>query len=223
MSQSIHPSHDGSDTVFSDKYNAHYHSIFGAIEEAIHVFIAAGLFHFHKKGYSSLNILEMGFGTGLNAFLAYLEANRFNIQINYQTIESDPITKDIYESINYPEQLNINESPAFMKLHTSPWEESVIFNEYFTLTKYHNAIEKQVFNGGIDLIFYDAFAPTCQAHLWEEPIHKKLYELLNPGGALVTYCTKGTFRRMLEGLGYKIEKLNGPAKKREMMRATKIS
>jgi len=221
MSQSIHPSHDGSDTVFSDKYNAHYHSVFGAIEESIHVFIAAGLFHYYKKGYTSLRILEMGFGTGLNAFLAYLEAKRFDLKIDYQTIESDPVTEEIYNKINYPEQLNANEKEAFLKLHTSEWNKPQHFNENFTLTKYHNTIENQQIEGQVDLIFYDAFAPTYQAHLWEEPIHKKLYDHLNPGGALVTYCTKGAFRRMLQSLGYKIEKLNGPAKKREMMRAVK--
>ena len=164
----------------------------------------------------------MGLGTGLNAFLSYLEANRFNIKIDYQAIESDPVDNKIYDAINYPEQLSRNEKPAFLKLHSSSWGNPHHFNENFTLTKYHNSIENQVIEGNLDLIFYDAFAPTCQAHLWEEPIHKKLYDLLNPGGALVTYCTKGTFRRMLESLGYKIEKLNGPAKKREMMRATKL-
>ena len=221
MTQSLHPSHDGSYTVFSEKYNAHYHSVFGAIEESIHVFISAGIFYFHQKGHKNLRIFEMGFGTGLNAYLAYLESSRFNIKIDYKTIESDPIASDIYEALNYSELLDPNSEEKFQKLHSSDWGVTHQISDKFTFTKYHDQIEKHDFDGYYDLIFFDAFAPTCQSHLWEEELHQKLYNNLTSNGALVTYCTKGSFKRMLQSIGYEIEKLNGPAKKREMMRAIK--
>jgi len=216
---------DKSHTVYSEKYSAHYHSIHGALEESIHVFISAGLYHLTRQGYTSISILEMGFGTGLNALLTALESSRLSINVCYETIESDPIPNDVAASLNYSSLLSQKDiaQKIISQLHQCPWNEKVDITSSFNFNKINNRIEDSVLSGGYDLIYYDAFAPSCQAQLWQEEIHQKLYNLLNPGGVLVTYCTQGAFRRTLESIGYKIERLNGPGKKREMMRATKVS
>lgn len=222
MVQSIHPSNDGSDTVFSEKYGAHYHSLFGAIEEAIHVFLSAGLYYAKRNGISNIKIFEMGFGTGLNAYLTYLEAHRFDLMINYHTIESDPVESTIYNNLNYPKILPHTDVKTFQSLHNLPWNIPHVISPHFQFTKFQTAIENHDFANDYDIIYYDAFAPSCQAFLWEEAIHQNIYDSLKKGGILVTYCTKGAFKRMLKGLGYRVETLNGPAKKREMLRAIKL-
>ncbi len=218
--QSIHLSQDGSHTLFSQKYNAHYHSTFGAIEESLHVFIAAGLYQQYLNGKKHLKIFEMGFGTGLNALLSLLEATKYNISVEYCTVESDPIQANFISLINYCDHLNCN-SDLFHQMHDSKWNISLKLNENFIFQKNLCKIEDFLFDYQYDLIYWDAFAPSCQAHLWEKPIHQKVFNSLSPTGVLVSYCSMGKFRRMLEDLGYIVEKLKGPGKKREMIRATK--
>lgn len=217
----ITPSSDGSFTLYTDKYDAHYHSIYGALEESIHVFISAGLFHKLRQGHSHINIFEMGFGTGLNAYLTFLESKRFNLTIDYQTVESDPLDLHTVANFNYHKLLNQNDDSSFLSMHKLPWNTETQLSPQFSINKIQEKIEDLTFNKSFDLIYYDAFAPSCQPHLWQEHIHQKLFNSLNPGGCLVTYCTQGAFKRLLKTIGYKNEILNGPAKKREMLRAVK--
>ena len=221
MEQSLHDSLDGSHTVFSSKYNAHYHSIYGALDESIHVFIMAGLFYFHRKNRKELSILEMGFGTGLNAYLTLLESGRLDMSISYTTLESDPVEDHILHGLNYPQLLGQNDDESFPQLHSCPWESEQRLTAKFKLLKKQCQLEDFSPDSKYDLIYYDAFAPSCQSHLWEKDIHEKLYHALNPTGALVTYCTQGQFKRNLKAIGYRLEILNGPGKKREMLRAIK--
>ena len=221
MEQSLHDSLDGSHTVFSNKYNAHYHSIYGALDESIHVFIMAGLFYFHRKNRRDLSILEMGFGTGLNAYLSLLENQRFGIDIHYTSLESDPIHPSLLPQLNYPTLLNQEKGNLFANLHECAWEEPVQLDSNFEILKKECQIEDFSTDSKFDLIYYDAFAPSCQSHLWERGIHEKLYNMLNSKGAMVTYCTQGQFKRNLKGIGYALDILNGPGKKREMLRAIK--
>ncbi|MBT8233505.1 MAG: tRNA (5-methylaminomethyl-2-thiouridine)(34)-methyltransferase MnmD [Saprospiraceae bacterium] len=221
MEQSIHNSNDGSHTVFSSKFGAHYHSVYGAIEESIHVFISAGIFFKYNKGSKDISIFEMGFGTGLNAYLSIIESQKLDITIDYHSIESDPVVSDIYNKLNYPEVLNQDDPSLFTNLHTSPWENQQKITPHFNLTKYKGDIQAHKFGKQFDIIFFDAFAPSCQAHLWQKELHQKLFDILKPNGILVTYCTQGAFKRLLKSMGYKLDILNGPAKKREMVRAIK--
>ncbi len=222
MTQSILTTEDNSHTVFSQHFGAQYHSRHGAIEESMHVFISAGLFKFYSQGKKSISIFEMGMGTGLNVLLTYLEAEELNLEINYQTVESHPVEMDLVHKLNYAEVLNRSNSNKFLKdLHTSPWEESTALTERFKIRKSKSSIESYTFHQKVDLIYFDAFAPSCQPELWTAELHQKLYDNLNKGGILVTYCTQGAFRRNLVSLGYQIERLNGPGRKREMLRATK--
>lgn len=215
-------SKDGSHTIYSEKYNAHYHSIYGAIEESLHVFISAGLYNQYRRGLRSITIFEMGLGTGLNAYLSLLTANKLKIKVNYITVETDPITVSQADILNYSEEINEKSLETFTTLHSSAWAEKIELSPYFTFEKHKISIQDYDFKQSVDVIYYDAFAPSCQPELWEADIHTRLYDALNPYGTLVTYCAKGSFKRMLKSLGYKLEMLNGPNKKREMTRAVKI-
>ncbi|MBT8189161.1 MAG: tRNA (5-methylaminomethyl-2-thiouridine)(34)-methyltransferase MnmD [Bacteroidia bacterium] len=222
--QFIQLSQDGSHTVFSNKYNAHYHSIYGAIEESIHVFISAGLYFLYRKGHKHVSIFEMGFGTALNAILTILEADRLGLSVSYTSIESDPVTPEIYKSLNYSQLLNLSEEKRskFELLHTSPWNTEVAISDNFKLLKIQDHIENMELKSRYDLIYFDAFAPSCQAELWNEALHIDLYNSLQKPGLLATYCTQGAFKRTLKKIGYQIDILDGPGKKREMLRALKL-
>lgn len=213
---------DQSDTLFSSKYGAHYHSVYGALEESIHIYISAGLYHAYRSGKSKVSVFEMGFGTGLNSILTLIESQKLGMDVDYVAVESDPVPQDVVAELNYPKLFpNQMFEDFFHKMHQLSWDTSHKLTESFSLNKVQSKIEDTAFNKTFDIIYYDAFAPSCQPHLWEIDIQQKLYSLLNKGGHLVTYCTQGAFRRNLESLGYLIEKLNGPGKKREMIRATK--
>lgn len=214
-------SQDGSHTIYTDKYNSHYHSVYGAMEESMHVFISAGLYHMYNKGYNSINIFEMGLGTGLNAYLSLLEGSNLELKLNYQAVETDPIDFTHAQSLNYSEQLPNSGNYNLQTFHDCDWNERVEISPYFSFEKYHTSIQEFNYDRSLDLIYFDAFAPSSQPELWIESIHKKIYDALSPGGVLVTYCAKGSFKRMLKSLGYKLENLNGPNKKREMVRVTK--
>ena len=187
----------------------------------MHVFISAGLYHLSRAGYSDITIFEMGFGSGLNAYLTHIASQRLELTINYHTIESDPLNAEITSNLNYDEVLGYPQKGFLEKLHQCAWEEEQSLSENFKVTKFNNQLHLHQHPISYDLIYYDAFAPSCQPELWTSEVHRTLYESLNPGGCLVTYCSQGQFKRTLKELGYVIEKLNGPAKKREMIRATK--
>ncbi len=224
MSHKLLITEDDSHTVYSEQYGAHYHSVYGALEESIHVFISAGLYHAYRRGKTTISIFEMGMGTGLNALLTAIEAEQLDLKVDYCTIESDPIPSEKVEELNYPNLLDhVSCQDIQYQIHRCSWNESIAINEHFVFRKILGKLEETVLTQKVDLIYYDAFAPSCQANLWTEDIHSKLYDSLADDGVLVTYCTQGAFRRTLENLGYKIERLNGPGRKREMLRATKAA
>lgn len=210
---------DGSHSVFSKEYEASYHSTFGAIEESITVFISAGLIWQVKNKLTKIRIFEMGFGTGLNALLTAIEANRLDLRIEYYGIEKHPIPLHTMESINYGSMLN--QESLYNQILQSPWGKSIQLNDHFILHKIHGDIDSYVHSKQYDIIYYDAFAPRTQAHLWQEGVHAPLFKQLNKKSCLVTYCAQGAFKRMLKDIGYTIQSLPGPSHKKEIIRATK--
>lgn len=218
--ESLFLSGDGSHTLFSTKFGAHYHSLHGAIDESVHVFIIAGLYKLVRQSYTKIRIFEMGFGSGLNALLTMLETEKFGIEVSYDTIESDPVTLSEIEKLNYTELLSCSGS-LLTELHQASQNQYVKIREGFHFRKLIGKIEDHMFDKKYDLVYWDAFAPECQSSLWESEIHKRIYDAMDDYGVLVSYCTKGSFKRVLKGLGYKLESLRGPGKKREMIRAVK--
>lgn len=212
---------DGSHTLYIPELDETYHSTHGAIQEAIHVFINAGMGYFKNK--KELSILEIGFGTGLNTFLTVLETSKTLKNVNYTAIEAYPLKEEIVNQLNYTKELNnnVDECDIFHKIHTVNWEKKHNITNNFSLTKSKLDLTTQIVTGKYDLIYFDAFGPRAQPEMWSLPIFKNLYNSLIEGGIITTYCAKGSVKRTLKEVGFEIENLPGPPGKREMTRAVK--
>lgn len=210
---------DGSVTVAIPDMQVTYHSKHGAIQESMHVFIEAGLkplLHQHQP----LHIFEMGFGTGLNALLTMIEAEKQQQRIYYETVEAWPLEKELVDQLNYSEQYP-DWQAKFSALHAAPWGQSIELTPYFTIRKNNVSLINYSTDQQNHLIYYDAFAPGAQPDLWTVDTFRHLFNMLQEGGVLVTYCSKGDVRRAMQAAGFTIEKIPGPPGKREMVRAKK--
>jgi tRNA U34 5-methylaminomethyl-2-thiouridine-forming methyltransferase MnmC len=211
---------DGSHSIYNKRLDENYHSRHGAVQESRHVFIEAGLLEC-SRSKSELSILEVGFGTGLNCFLTFLEAQRSGLKIHYTAFEPWPLNAEMVEALNYSEQLNaLSQRAVFRRMHATP-EGSFPLGDTFTLSRYKEAMESNAGTNTFDLIYFDAFAPDVQPELWTETVFSRLAARLLPGGVLVTYCAKGEVKRSMKKAGLLIERLPGPPGKREMTRARK--
>lgn len=210
---------DGSYTLFIPELDEHYHSIKGALTESKHIFINMGLKH---SVLHTPHILEIGFGTGLNAFLTLLEAEKEDKYIRFTTLERYPLDIDIIRQMHYPEQIAPSRSIDYYALHEADWNIPTEITPHFTLHKIDCDFTSFQFDSEYDLIYFDAFAPEKQPEMWDQQLFNTLYHHTKPGGILTTYCAKGIVRRMLQSAGYIVERLPGPpGGKREILRATK--
>lgn len=207
---------DGSHTLFVPAIDEYYHSTKGAVQESRHIFINAGLKECKKP---IINVLEIGFGTGLNALLTGLERD---ITVNYTTIELYPIPLDQALKLNYPEILGEESNFIFEKIHSCVWEKPIRITDNFTITKLQGDFTKIDFTTSFDVIYFDAFSPEKQAEMWSEEMFRKLYLCAPENAVLTTYCAKGAVRRAMKAAGFRVERLPGPPGKREIMRARKL-
>lgn len=221
MGLSLQVTEDGSHTVFSEKFDATYHSTHGAIGESNHVFIQSGLDYIIKQGRTSISILEYGFGTGLNCLLSQQYAQKHSVNIKYVGLELYPIDQAVLGSLNYTNG-NAELSKVFKDIHNLPFETIEVLDQYFSLEK--RKIDFKNFNcrEQFDLIYYDAFGPGTQPDLWDEDMMRIVSQNIKVGGILTTYCAKGSFKRALKSQGFQIEPLPGPPGKREITRAAKL-
>jgi tRNA U34 5-methylaminomethyl-2-thiouridine-forming methyltransferase MnmC len=220
LKREILTTNDGSTTIHLPDWDESYHSKHGAIQEAYHVFIKSGLSLFEGK---SVSILEIGFGTGLNAFITYLEAIKFNQTIDYVGVEAYPVLLDEALQMNYVTELNASEEIAiFNKMHQISWEEKHTISSNFSLTKRKQFFQDITDENTFDLIYFDAFGFRVQPELWSLEIFQKMYKALKNNGVLVTYACRGSIKRAMLECGFKVEKLPGAPGKREMLRATKL-
>lgn len=222
MKREILITNDGSTTIHLPDWNEQYHSKHGAIQEAYHVFIEKGLRKLsHLK---SISILEMGFGTGLNCFISYLEAVSRNLSVHYHGIEAYPVKEDEIRQLNYSESLKATKQHMiFENMHRLSWEEHHALAPNFTLIKRQQFFREVDDVEHFDLIYFDAFGPRVQPELWTEDLFRKMFKALKPGGYLVTYSAKGSVRRAMQSVGFEVERLDGPPGKREMLRGGKHS
>lgn len=222
---SIVVTQDGSHSLYSDQFDEQYHSKYGAIQESNHVFIQHGLAQvLLSHTLPSIKILEIGFGTGLNALLSAIYHNEKSpsTEVHYEGLEAYPISLETALQINYPAQINAPiAEEIYNKIHTSPWKEYTEISSGFHINKREEKFEDAVYDSDFDLIYFDAFAPGTQAHLWEIPFFKKMYNALNEGGRLVTYSAKGSVKRNLKAVGFQVSSPPGPPGKREMTVAVK--
>lgn len=223
MKREIIKTADGSATIYLPEWNEHYHSKHGAVQEALHVFVRTGLEHFLEK-YSpeTVSILEIGFGTGLNALLTFFEAEKRRIKISYTGVEAYPVAAEELEALDYAAVIPDEEASAvFKKIHETSWEKRSKISSFFDLQKEKKFFSEITATSKYDLIFFDAFGPRVQPELWSEAVFKNMYNTLRSQGVLVTYSAKGDVRRAMQATGFEVERLPGPPGKREMLRATK--
>ncbi|HLW29525.1 MAG TPA: tRNA (5-methylaminomethyl-2-thiouridine)(34)-methyltransferase MnmD [Brumimicrobium sp.] len=217
MKREIIETKDGSKTIYIPGIYENYHSTHGALQEAMHVFIKSGL---DEIKLDELNVLEIGFGTGLNAIITLIAGQNDKKTIYYTGLEAFPVTQEEIKLLKYDELEDIaSYSDEFQKLHTTKWNEPVKINEQFTLTKVEQKMEDFTpTEGHFDLIYFDAFGPRAQPFMWTDEVLSKMYDALSTNGVFVTYCAKGDVRRSLISLGFEVEKIPGPPGKREMLR-----
>lgn len=219
MKRNIITTADGSKTIQIADWDEQYHSKHGAIQEAYHVFIEHGLSQFRGR---NIHLLEIGFGTGLNAFITFLEAPKHGISVHYTGVEAYPVSEEELRQLNYASELSAQDvTPKFQRMHESEWNQEVELSKDFILLKQQKDFSEINDDGLYDLIYFDAFGARVQPELWTEVIFSRMYRALKEGGILTTYSAKGSVRRAMQAVGFTVERLPGPPGKREMLRAKK--
>lgn len=207
---------DGSDTLYSEPFKEHYHSVNGAVAEALHVYIQHGFKQINKQ---EISVFEMGFGTGLNAFLSCLEAEKTNKTIRYFSIEKFPVSHQVLKQLNYCNDQYSLYKDIYLRIALSDFGREVRITENFILEKQIIDFEYFDTNRTFDLVYFDAFSPDTQSELWKPLLFQRLFASMNPGGILTTYSSKGTVKQALRNAGFVLQRLPGPAGKRHMLRA----
>lgn len=213
---------DGSHSLLNEDLNETYHSVHGAIQESAHVFIKNGFDHFKRQwNPERLSILEIGFGTGLNALLTIQKIFETSVYVSYTSLEAYPISEKMWSTLNYTESLGLKDQ--FKDLHKSAWGVEAMILPQFNLLKKQETLQEMSFEPETyDLIYFDAFAPSKQPELWTIDILQKVVDAMRRDAVFVTYCAKGQLKRDLKALGLIVETLQGPPGKHEMVRGTKI-
>jgi len=217
---------DGSHSLRNRKLNETYHSIHGAVQESVHVFIKNGLMFFENQNHSpEIRILEVGFGTGLNALLTLKHALGSKLRFHYTSWEADPIAEETIQQLNYPEILDFASATSlFQKLHTASWNrEDAVLNNFVLKKQLGRLQDAALGEEQFDLIYFDAFGPAKQPELWDVGILKRVEQSMKLGAVFVTYCAKGQLKRDLRSLRLRVQTLPGPPGKKEMVRALKGS
>lgn len=218
MEVNIQTTADGSQTLFVPQLDEHYHSVKGALTESLHIFIHSGL---NECNEEEPRILEIGFGTALNAFLTLVEAEKGKT-IHYTSLEKYPLPMDIIDKMEYTKFVDEKFTPYYKYIHECPWETWNSITPHFNLRKIETDLTSLSFKEKYDVVYFDAFAPEKQPEMWTQDIMNRIYDCLAPGGIFVTYCAKGAVRRMLQSAGFKTERIPGPpGGKREILRARK--
>jgi tRNA U34 5-methylaminomethyl-2-thiouridine-forming methyltransferase MnmC len=211
---------DGSHTLYLPEMDEQYHSVNGAITESEYVYINMGFSYFPGK---NPKVFEVGFGTGLNCLLTALQAEKSKRPTNYISIEKYPLEKYIIEELNYGNLISLEAKDIFNKIHNCKWNEFVPVSKYFNLYKIKGDLIDIDLNPfeNCNVVYFDAFAPDKQPEIWTPEIFRKVYNIISPGGLLVTYSAKGEVRRQMAACGLEMERLPGPPGKNEMLRAIK--
>lgn len=228
LKREIKVTRDGSKTIFLESWNESYHSKHGALQEAEHVFIENGINKF--KYLDRIRILELGFGTGLNALLSLLWAAQNSKEVHYTSLEKFPLDLNEIKTLDYQDMISQKNKELradtiydnFVKIHESPWEEMVKIHDYFDLFKLKMDFKNMNFQANsFDIVYFDAFGRRVQPELWSEEIFGKIFNYLKPDGLITSFASNSHTRKTLESCGFQVEKLKGPPGKREMINAWK--
>ncbi|MDR3189554.1 MAG: tRNA (5-methylaminomethyl-2-thiouridine)(34)-methyltransferase MnmD [Prevotellaceae bacterium] len=208
---------DGSHTVRSHQFNECYHSERGAVMESQHVFIEAGLRQLKK---SRLAVFEVGFGTGLNALLTMLEAEKTNQHVYFESVDPYPLDLATAAALNYPDILGVDRH-RFMELHQHEWNTPVVVTPHFTLYKVKRSLLDYSLQRSFDVVYFDAFSPETQPELWTAEVFSRIYSSLSSSSLLTTYSSKGIVKQNLRAAGFTVQRLAGAGGKRHMLRGAK--
>lgn len=207
---------DGSNSLKNTIINETYHSIYGAIQESELVFIQNGLLYCRQK---NIAVLEIGFGTGLNAFLSFLAAEKHDLSVSYHTLELYPLEQAAWSALNYPDQLAKDQRNVFTWMHECPWNQKIAISSHFTFRKTLVDFSLYQPDEPLDVVFFDAFSPEKQPELWTKERFEMLAIHSNKNAILTTYCAKGMVKQALREAGYVVERLPGPRGKKHVLRA----
>ncbi len=221
MQHEIIETGDGSKTLFIPAMDEQYHSVNGALTESEYVFLEKGFRH-HES--NEPRIFEVGFGTGLNAFLTAMWAAKLKRETTFVSIEKYPLDKQLIEKLNYGKLFSVESAYLYEKIHAAAWGKEIQISEYFKLQKINDDIKHFRFNDlqQFDIIYFDAFGPDKQPNMWGPAIFEKIYQASAQNAVFVTYSAKGSIRRILQNCGYSMERLPGPPGKRQMLRGRKL-
>jgi tRNA U34 5-methylaminomethyl-2-thiouridine-forming methyltransferase MnmC len=219
MKRSLRLTEDGTHTLYVDRLDEPYHSIHGALQESMHVFIKQG---FQTVSKSPLRILEIGFGTGLNALLTLSFARQSSQEVHYHAVEKYPLTREEYTQLNFEGFMEGLPKDSLYRMHEAPWEKTVALWDDFALFKEQADFRSMHPSGTFDLVYFDAFSPDKQPELWSASVFSAIEKCTQKDSVLVTYSSKGVVRRTLISCGFSIQKVAGPPGKREMIRAVRI-
>ena len=212
---------DGSATLFVPELDEHYHSVKGAYTEALHIYRDCAYLYAANRltpKEGPLRLLEIGFGTGLNAAVTAMAATAEH-PVHYITLEKYPVKAGVVCQLGYDTLVHPG---LFAAIHAAPWEEPTDITTHFTLEKRYCDLLTTSLPQDIDIVYFDAFAPEKQPEMWSPEVFARIYQAMCPGGILTTYCAKGIIRRLLQSTGFTVERLDGPiGGKREILRATK--
>lgn len=219
MNLRIQKTDDGSFTLFSETYQEIYHSRKGALQESRHVFIEMGL-KYALREKQAITLLEVGFGTGLNALLSMAHVFENNYSVKYIGLEPFPVPLELLPELQYQHIFEADQIKLlFERIHEKPWDQAITILDQFELLKVKQTLMAYKSQEKIDLVYFDAFAPSKHPGMWEKEVFLHLASMMSKGGILVTYCAKGQVKRDLQAAGFRVEKLPGPPGKREMIRA----
>lgn len=211
---------DQSHTLYNEALDETYHSRNGAVEESLYVFLKQGL-EKAAETKKEIRILEIGFGTGLNAILTLVACERMQLLCHYHSLETYPLQPSLISTLNYTGFVEPDYHDLFRRMHEVEWNTLQPITDFFHLQKIEQSIHDYVPKGDTDLIYFDAFGPDKQPDMWTGEVFAKMFAALKPGGILVTYSSKGDVKRGLHEAGFEVQRLPGPPKKRHMLRAVK--
>lgn len=216
---------DGSHTVYSSRFDQHYHNPNGAVAESRHVFFEQTDLLEDLKTRDQLTILEVGFGTGLNLLLLmdYSLSQDCTAKIDYYSIEGFPLSPATTAQFNYEQHLD---HPELASTLTTIFDNLSRGMNHFDLSE---QVSLHLFYGMFgdfasnnlqaNYIFHDAFSPDANPELWTGSTFKKLGTFSAENVILSTYSAASKAQGALAWAGWKVAKTQGALGKREMILA----
>lgn len=213
---------DGSKSLFSKVFDASYHSWYGAVTENKYIFIENGLVYKHMQGLETIKVLEIGFGTGLNAILSGVYAVENNVEVIYSGVDKYECPRELLNELNYITFFDAKFGDLIKNINNVQYDTGIKVHEKFTLIKSLGSLKDTAFRQNYDVIYFDPFSPRQVPYMWTVEVFKEMYKALNPGGVLVTSCTQGKFKLNLKQAGFEVEEIPEATGKREMTRGIKL-